>query len=130
MVFSDYGKSIYKASCHITMLNKLIDCIKGYKSLYTKVGKLQRDIFMNNLIINEDDLNLSWLSFLTDLDLAINNWNEKPLGAIEKTGIRTFMSIGMLWDKHHFLCTILNHFSRCSFRFQFISANLTKAGLC
>lgn len=78
------------------MLNKLIDCIKGYKSLYTKVGKLQRDIFMNNLIINEDDLNLSWLSFLTDLDLAINNWNEKPLGAIEKTGIRTFMSIGML----------------------------------
>lgn len=83
------------------MLNGLIDCIKGCKSLYTKAGMLQRDISMNNLIINKDDLNPSWPSFIIDLDLAINEQREKPSGAQEKTGTRAFMSIGVLWGEQH-----------------------------
>lgn len=101
VVLSDYGKPIYKASSHVAMLNGLIDCIKGCESLYTKAGMLQRDISMNNLIINEDDLNPSWPSFLIDLDLAINERREKPSGAMGKTGTRAFMSIGVLRGEQH-----------------------------
>ena len=101
VVLSDYGKPIYKASSRVAMLNGLIDCIKGYESLYTKAGMLQRDISMNDLIINEDDLNPSWPSFIIDLDLAINEQREKPLGAQGKTGTRAFMSIGVLWGEQH-----------------------------
>lgn len=101
MVLSDYGKPIYKASSRVAMLNGLIDCIKGFKSLYTKADILQGDISMNNLIINKDDLNPSWSSFIIDLDLAINEQCEKRSGAQEKTGTRAFMSIEVLWSEQH-----------------------------
>ncbi|KAK1973564.1 hypothetical protein LZ30DRAFT_816533 [Colletotrichum cereale] len=45
-------------------------CIGGHKSLY-KAGILHKDISINNLMINEDDDNPSWPSFLIDLDLVI-----------------------------------------------------------
>lgn len=83
------------------MLDGLIDCIKGCESLFTKAGILQRDISMNNLIINEDDLNPSWRSFLIDLDLAIKEQREKPSGAQGKTCTRAFMSIGVLYGEQH-----------------------------
>lgn len=83
------------------MLDGLIDCIEGCESLYTKVGMLQRNISMNNLIINEDDLNPSWRSFLIDLDLAIKEQRAKPSGAQGKTGTRAFMAIGVLYGEQH-----------------------------
>lgn len=62
---------------------------------------LQRGISMNNLIINEDDLNPSWRSFLIDLDLAIKEQRAKPSGAQGKTGTRAFMAIGVLYGEQH-----------------------------
>ena len=104
VVVRDYGKPIYKASSRVAMLDGLIGCIKGCESLYTKAGMLQRDVSINNLIINEDDLNQSWRSFLIDLDLAIKEQREKPSGAQGKTGTRAFMAIGLLYgEKHSFV---------------------------
>ena len=48
----------------------LMACIGGHESL-RKAGFLHRDISINNLMINEDDNNISWLSFLIDLDLPV-----------------------------------------------------------
>jgi len=59
------------------MLDALIGCIDGHESLYTQAGMLQRDISMNNLIMNEDDNNPSWRSFL-----------RKLLGVVEGEAIR------------------------------------------
>lgn len=111
VVVRDYGKPIYKASSRVAMLDGLIGCIKGYESLYTKAGMLQRDVSINNLIINEDDLNQSWRSFLIDLDLAIKEQREKPSGAHGKTGTRAFMAIGLLYgEKHSFMHDIESFF--------------------
>jgi Fungal protein kinase len=52
------------------MLRELEGCIAGYQSLHELAGVLQRDIFINNLMINEDATNPSGSSFLIDLDLA------------------------------------------------------------
>ncbi|KAI1559232.1 FunK1 protein kinase [Pyrenophora tritici-repentis] len=59
---------------------------------------LQRDISLNNLMVNEDDRNPSWRAFLIDLDLAIKEQREKSSGARGKTGTRAFMAIGVLLD--------------------------------
>jgi len=66
---------------------------------------LQRDISVNNLVMNEDDDNPSWRSFLIDLDLAIKEQREGTTGARGKTGTRAFMAIGVLYDdeKHSFM---------------------------
>ena len=87
------------------MLDALIGCIHGHESLYTQAGMLQRDISMNNLIMNEDDNNPSWRSFLIDLDLTVKEQREKPSGALGKTGTRAFMAIGVLYDdeQHSFM---------------------------
>jgi hypothetical protein len=64
-------------------------------SLYTGQAYL-RDISINNLMINEDNDNPSWLAFVIDLDLAIKESREAALGAKAKTGTRPFKAIGAL----------------------------------
>lgn len=59
------------------------------------------DISTGNIMINEDDGNPSWRSFLIDLDLAIKKQRERPSGARGKTGTRAFMAIGVLLDEKH-----------------------------
>lgn len=95
---------IYKASSRAALLKTVDGCIEGHESLYTKAGMLQRDISINNLVMNEDD-NPSWRSFLIDLDLAIKEQREGTTGAPGKTGTRAFMAIGVLHDdeKHSFM---------------------------
>jgi len=62
---------------------------------------LQRDISINNLMMNEDEDNPSWPSFLIDLDLAIKEQREGASGARGKTGTRAFMAIGSLLGEQH-----------------------------
>jgi hypothetical protein len=105
VIVRDYGKHIYKASSRAALLETLDGCIEGHESLYTKAGMLQRDISINNLVMNENDDNPSWRSFLIDLDLAIKEQREGTTGARGKTGTRAFMAIGVLHDdeKHSFM---------------------------
>jgi hypothetical protein len=64
---------------------------------------LQRDVSIGNLMMNEEDDNQSWASFLIDLDLAIKEQREGVSGARGKTGTRAFMAIGvLLGEKHSF----------------------------
>lgn len=98
VIVRDYGKPIYKASSRVSLLSALEGCINGYESLHTRAGMLQRDISPNNLMVNEEDDDLSWRAFLIDLDLAIKENREKPSGARGKTGTRAFMAIGVLLD--------------------------------
>lgn len=98
VIIRDYGTAIYKASSRVSLLAALEGCIRGYESLHTQAGMLQCDISPNNLMVNEEDDNPSWPSFLIDLDLAIKEQREKPSGARGKTGTRAFMAIGVLLD--------------------------------
>lgn len=66
--------------------------------MHARAGFLQCDISPNNLIINEDEENPSWPSFLIDLDLAVKEQREMSSGARGKTGTRAFMAIGVLLD--------------------------------
>ncbi|KAK3347077.1 hypothetical protein B0T25DRAFT_592995 [Lasiosphaeria hispida] len=100
-ILRDYGKSIYKASSRSALLAALEGCIEGHESFRRKVGLLHRDISINNLMINEDDDNLSWPSFLIDLDLAVREQRDGASGAKGKTGTRTFMAIGALLGEQH-----------------------------
>ena len=52
-------------------------------------------------MINEDDGNSSWPSFLIDLDLAVREQREGASGAKGKTGTRAFMAIGALLGEQH-----------------------------
>lgn len=55
-------------------------------------------------MMNEEDDNPSWRSFLIDLDFAIKEDREEPSGARGKTGTRAFMAIGvLLGEKHSFM---------------------------
>ncbi|OAX84081.1 hypothetical protein ACJ72_01560 [Emergomyces africanus] len=104
VIIRDYGKAIYKASSRVALLETLKGCIEGYESLHKKAGMLQCDISPNNLMMNEDDGNPSFRSFLIDLDLAIKEQREGFSGAWGKTGTRAFMSIGViLGEKHSFM---------------------------
>ncbi|RSL43016.1 hypothetical protein CEP51_016410 [Fusarium floridanum] len=100
VILRDYGKPIYKASSRPALLAALDGCIKGHESLY-KAGFLHRDVSINNLMINEDDNNPSWPSFLIDLDLAIKEQRDMASGARGKTGTRAFMAIGALLGEQH-----------------------------
>ncbi|KAI1825060.1 hypothetical protein F4861DRAFT_538322 [Xylaria intraflava] len=103
VILRDYGTPIYKASSRVALLRGLEGCIQGHESLYN-AGLLHRDISINNLMINEDDENPSWPSFLIDLDLAIRVDRLQASGAKEKTGTRAFMSVGVLFgDDHSFM---------------------------
>lgn len=101
IILRDFGKAIYKASSRVSLLAGLEGCIDGHESLRTKAGILQRDISINNLMINEDEENPSWRSFLIDLDLAIKERREGASGARGKTGTRAFMAIGVLLGEQH-----------------------------
>ncbi|KXH68106.1 hypothetical protein CSAL01_12930 [Colletotrichum salicis] len=88
----------------------LVGCIEGHESLY-EAGILHRDISINNLMINEDSGNPSWLAFLIDLDLAIRQPRESASGANGKTGIRAFMAIGaLLGEQHSFMYDLESFF--------------------
>ncbi len=100
IILRDYGQAIYKASSRSALLAALEGCIEGHESLH-KAGFLHRDISINNLMINEDDGNPSWPSFLIDLDLAIKEQREGASGAKGKTGTRAFMAIGALLGEQH-----------------------------
>jgi hypothetical protein len=91
IIVKDYGKAIYKASSRLVLFAALKGYIKGYKSL-CKGGILNRDISINNLIINKDLNNLSWSLFLINLDLAIREDRDYALGAKGKIGTRAFYS--------------------------------------
>ena len=100
IILRDYGKPIYNASSLSALLAALEGCIKGHESL-RKAGILHRDISINNLMINEDNDNPSWPSFLIDLDFAIKEQREGASGAQGKTGTRAFMAIGTLLGEQH-----------------------------
>ncbi|KAH6986714.1 hypothetical protein EDB80DRAFT_756448 [Ilyonectria destructans] len=100
VVLRDSGKPIYKASSRTALLAALEGCIKRHKSL-PEAGLLHRDISINNLMINEDDNNPSWPSFLIDPDLAIKEQREGVSGARGKTDTRAFMAIGTLLGEQH-----------------------------
>ena len=54
-------------------------------------------------MMNEDEGNPSWSSFLIDLDLSIEEQREESSSARAKTGTRAFMAIGvLLGEKHSF----------------------------
>ncbi|KAG8664999.1 uncharacterized protein FPOAC1_012977 [Fusarium poae] len=103
VILRDYGMPIYKASSRSALLAAFERCIEGHESLH-RAGFLHRDISVNNLMINEDDDNPSWPSFLIDLDLAIKESREAASGAKGKTGTRAFMAIGaLLGERHSFM---------------------------
>jgi hypothetical protein len=55
-------------------------------------------------MMNEEEDNPSWQSFLIDLDLAIKEDRNKSSGAPQKMGTRAFMAIGALYgEKHSFM---------------------------
>ena len=55
-------------------------------------------------MMNEEEDNPSWPSFLIDLDLTIKENREEPSDAPNKTGTRAFMAIGALYgEKHSFM---------------------------
>jgi hypothetical protein len=101
VIVCDYGKPIYKASSRAALLAAFEGCIEGYKSLHENAGILQRDVSINNLMMNEEEDNPSWKSFLIDLDFAIKEQREEPSGADGKTGTRAFMAIGVLLGEEH-----------------------------
>ncbi|POS80445.1 hypothetical protein DHEL01_v201144 [Diaporthe helianthi] len=103
VILRDFGKPIYKASSRSALLKALEGCIVGHESLHD-AGFLHRDISINNLMINEDDQNSSWPSFLIDLDLAVRQPRGGASGAKGKTGTRAFMAIGaILGEQHSFM---------------------------
>ena len=57
-------------------------------------------------MMNTEEDNPSWSSFLIDLDLAIREDRESPSDALSKTGIRAFMAIGSLIGENIPSCMI------------------------
>ncbi|KAI9767834.1 MAG: hypothetical protein M1839_004335 [Geoglossum umbratile] len=101
VILRDYGKYIYKASSRVAMLAALEGTITGHESLRDLTGTIQSDVSIGNLMMNEEEDNSSWQSFLIDLDLAIKENREGPSGAPSKTGTRAFMAIGALYGEEH-----------------------------
>ncbi|KAI9766361.1 MAG: hypothetical protein M1840_006625 [Geoglossum simile] len=83
------------------MLAALEGTITGHESLRDLTGTIQSDVSIGNLMMNEEEDNPSWQSFLIDLDLAIKENRESPSDAPSKTGTRAFMAIGALYGKEH-----------------------------
>jgi len=100
VLFSATMENPYNASSRSALLAALEGCIDGHESLL-KAGILHRDISINNLMINEDNDDSSWPSFLIDLDLAIRVERDGISGAKGKTGTRAFMAIGALLGEQH-----------------------------
>lgn len=100
IILRDSGKPIYEASSRMTLLEALEGCIEGHEALL-KVGVLHRDISKNNLVINEDEKNPSWGSFLIDLDMAIKAQPDGSSGSNQKAGTTAYMAIGLLASQEH-----------------------------
>ena len=67
-------------------------------------GIIQSDVSIGNLMMNEEEDNPSWPSFLIDLDLSIKENRKESSGAPNKTGTKAFMAIGALYgEKHSFM---------------------------
>ncbi|EQL36688.1 hypothetical protein BDFG_02044 [Blastomyces dermatitidis ATCC 26199] len=81
VIVQDYGKPIYESSSRVALLVGMEGCIVGYESLYSSARLIQSDISPRNLLINENEDNPSWRSFLIDLDLAIRTKRDGFLGA-------------------------------------------------
>lgn len=109
VIICDYEKPHYQASSLVTMLQrwkrtlKVRDMLKfavfplamiGYESLHEHTGISQGNISIGNLMMNGQDCNPSWPAFLINLNPAINEQRDEPLGARTKTGTRVFMPIG------------------------------------
>lgn len=62
-------------------------------------GRIQSDISIRNLMMNEEEDNPSWPAFLIDLDLAVKENRDNPSGVPNKTGTRAFMAIGALYGE-------------------------------
>ncbi|KAH9208735.1 hypothetical protein DL95DRAFT_311291, partial [Leptodontidium sp. 2 PMI_412] len=91
----------YRLNCSMISLGKTLKgCIKGHESL-PKAGFLYRDISINNLMINKDEENPYWPSFLIDLDLGIKESRRGASGAKGKTGTMAFMAIEALLDEQY-----------------------------
>jgi hypothetical protein len=101
IVVRDYGKPLHRASSLVAMLAAfegniegkrhrnfalLTLTIIGHESLRKRTGIIQGDVSIGNLMMNEEEYNPSWPSFLIDLDLAIKEQREEPSGARAKTG--------------------------------------------
>ncbi|ORY58515.1 uncharacterized protein BCR38DRAFT_527535 [Pseudomassariella vexata] len=86
LILRDYGTPIYEARSRTALFAAFEGSIKGHQSLH-QAGLLHRDISINNIMINEDETNPSWPSFLIDMDLAIREIREGASGARGKTGI-------------------------------------------
>ena len=110
------------------MLTTLEGSIKGYKSLYTQASILQRDILIGNLLINEEDDNPSWRLFLINLNFAIKEQQEGPLGARGKTSIRVFIAIGVLLGEKYSFRYNLESFFQVLFQICIYYKGLNKEG--
>ncbi|CRG90244.1 hypothetical protein PISL3812_07287 [Talaromyces islandicus] len=103
VVLRDYGKPIYKASTRGAVLTSLEGCIAGHQSLQ-QAGIPHQEMPANNLMINEDEENPTWPSFLVDLDLVIREQRNGASGADGKAGTRAIMAIGsLLVEKNSFM---------------------------
>jgi hypothetical protein len=87
--------------CDIAEILILKLTVIGHESLRDLTCIIQSDISIGNLMMNEEEDNPSWQSFLIDLDLAIKESWENPSGAPSKTGTRAFMAIGALYGEEH-----------------------------
>ncbi|KUI73954.1 hypothetical protein VM1G_09464 [Cytospora mali] len=101
IIMSDYGKPIYKAGSHATLLRAFKDCIQGHQSLRSEAGLLHRDISINNMMVNEKTHDSPWTGFLIDLDYSIQEAQLLASGARDRTGTKAFMAIGVLRGEQH-----------------------------
>lgn len=112
VITRDAGKTIYKASSLIAVVNGLVGAIKGerhslsienladlilgHQSLL-EAGILHRDISTGNIMLTEQEDD----GFLIDMDLAIHIDKEKSSGAPRMIGTKVFMAIGALLGHRH-----------------------------
>jgi len=78
------------------MLTGVLGGIKGHESLLER-KVLHRDISVGNVMLDEAEED----GFLIDLDLAIEIDRKEASGALNKTGTKVFMAIGVLYDEDH-----------------------------
>jgi hypothetical protein len=72
-----------------------------HESLRDLTGIIQSNVSIGNLMMNEEEDNPSWQSFLIDLDLTIKESREKASSAPSKTGTRAFIEIGALYGEEY-----------------------------
>ncbi|CAK7566897.1 MAG: hypothetical protein SEPTF4163_004851 [Sporothrix epigloea] len=101
VILRDIGVPIYKARSRLALLEAFISCLEGHESLREKARILHRDISINNMLIKKEGDDTSWPGFLIDLDHSIREDRHAASGAVNKTGTRAFMAIGVLQGEQH-----------------------------